>query len=269
MSEIILVKLGGSVITHKDQDMSVRREVLTRLVGEVAESIPELKQDDIKLIIGHGQGSFAHIPAKKYRTIEGFINEESPFGMAMTQHSAANLNRIVVGEFLNQGLPAVSAPMSGNVVTKDGDFLSWNGDVLLEYLEKNMLPVTGGDVLVDEAKGCTIWSTEKVFEFLANWLPENSSHKILKIIHVTQVDGVLDAEGKTVPEISMKNKDEVKKLMTETQGTDVTGGMWHKIEESLELAKNGINSVIISGLEPNNLKKALLSRAVKGTRISA
>jgi isopentenyl phosphate kinase len=42
----------------------------------------------------------------------------------------------------------------------------------------------------------------------------------------------------------------------------------HKVEESLELAKKGISSLIISGIsEKNLLKKALLGKKVTGTSI--
>jgi isopentenyl phosphate kinase len=39
--------------------------------------------------VGHGQGSFAHVPASKYQNYGCFINEESVLGMAIVQDSAA------------------------------------------------------------------------------------------------------------------------------------------------------------------------------------
>jgi len=49
---------------------------------------------------------------------------------------------------------------------------------------------------------------------------------------------------------------------------DVTGGMRHKIEESLEMAqKSGISSVIICGKTEGNLEKAMSGEVVTGTEI--
>ena len=66
-----------------------------------------------------------------------------------------------------------------------------------------------------------------------------------------------------------ENFEEVKKLIYATDGFDVTGGMLHKIEESLALADIGIPSMIINGVaEKNLLMRALLDEDVNGTRIS-
>ena len=83
LKNLILIKLGGSVITDKEIPMSLRKNILTRLVGEIARAKQE--NPDQLLIVGHGQGSFAHVPASKYQTMAGFINEESLLGMAIVK----------------------------------------------------------------------------------------------------------------------------------------------------------------------------------------
>lgn len=50
-------------------------------------------------------------------------------------------------------------------------------------------------------------------------------------------------------------RDEVKRSMTDIKGFDVTGGMWHKIEEALSLTERGITTRIISGLVPGYVYK--------------
>lgn len=263
MSSLTLIKLGGSIITNKEVPMMVREDVLTRLVREIARAKSESSE---QMIVGHGQGSFAHSPALRYKTMNGFINKESPIGMAITQDSAAQLNRIVVKEFLSEQLPAVSFLFSNSMVTKKQHALHWSGDVLDQYLEKGLLPITGGDVLVDEEQGCTIWSTEKVLSYLAEYY-QNNNHSVKKVIHVTEVEGVLDSQGKVISKITRKNQNEVKKHINGTKGFDVTGGMWHKIEESLQLADKGISSVILSGMQKNNLYNCLVGKDFTGTVI--
>ena len=263
--KLTLIKLGGSIITNKEVPMMVRADVLKRLVTEIVRA---QKETGGLYIVGHGQGSFAHAPALRYKTMDGFINEDSKMGMAVTQDSAAQLNRIVVQEFLAHSIPAVSFYFSNSMVTDSDKAKHWCGEVMEEYLAKGMVPITGGDVLVDSTKGCTIWSTEKILGYLAEHFSESQTYSVQKIIHVTEVEGVLDAIGRVIPHISSKNIREVEKLIGVTKGFDVTGGMGHKLEESMKLAQKGMQVGIISGLKKDTLYHSLVGDTVVGTAIT-
>lgn len=262
---VTLIKLGGSVITNKDIPMSLREDVLSRLVEEIAQAWKKTQGKQL-FVVGHGQGSFAHVPAHKYKTMQGFINDESRFGMAVVQDNAAQLNRIVVHEFIRHQIPAVSLYPSNSLVTKDRTADSYCTDVFEEYVKQGLFPITGGDVIVDRGQGCTIWSTEEVLAFFAREFVKKG-WEIAQIIHVTEVDGFLNDKKQVVPEITSETWPEVKKALTKTKGFDVTGGMGLKVEESLELAKLGISSRIISGLEPQNLYNTLIGKNSTGTHI--
>ncbi len=264
MKKIILIKLGGSVVTHKDRNRSVRTEVLERLVAEIARA---LHDSDALIIIGHGQGSFAHAPAAHYRTAEGFVTPESLYGMAVTHDSAAQLNRIVVAEFLKRGLPAVSCPFGSMAVTENKKLLTASFAVLDEYLSKGVLPITGGDVFVDTAQGCAILSTEEVLSGIAEHYLQSAEYTVQKIIHVTDVAGVLNEAGEVVRVLNRQNWPEVQKLIGKTKGVDVTGGMGHKIEESLAMAERGVSVQILSGLEPESLYESIIGSAQHGTSV--
>lgn len=266
MLSLTLIKLGGSVITNKEVPMMVRQEVLNRLAREVAQA--RQKTGEV-YIVGHGQGSFAHAPALRYQTMDGFVHKDSVVGMAITQDSAAQLNRIVVKAFLAEQLPAVSFLFSNGMVTRGGKSQHWCGEVLDQYLEKGLFPVTGGDVIVDSKQGCTIWSTEKVLAHLVDYYLQKKQYSVKRVIHVTEVDGALAADGSVIERVTEGNYAEVGKLINGTKGFDVTGGMGHKLEESLELAKKGVESYILSGLQPQNLYNALLEEKWVGTRVSA
>ena len=59
--DLILMKLGGSVITNKkSQTPKCRRENITRIAEIISKS-------NKKIIIVHGAGSYAHPLAKKYK----------------------------------------------------------------------------------------------------------------------------------------------------------------------------------------------------------
>jgi len=263
--KITLIKLGGSIITNKDIPMSLRSDLLQKLVREIA--IAKARMPDELLIVGHGQGSFAHVPASKYRTLDGFINEESVLGMAIVQDSAATLNRLVVHEFLKNELPAVSFYASNTIVSKQRKVASYYMDVLWHYLEKGLLPVTCGDVLVDSQQGCTIWSTEQILSFFAEYFSERGL-AVSQIIHVTEVPGFLGCNGQVIKRITKKTWPQLQKMLTSTKGFDVTGGMGLKVEESLALAERNIKSYILSGIAKDNLLAALTKQPFLGTEIS-
>ena len=72
--EIVLLKLGGSLITDKDTPYTPRLDKLKELALEiktVLDSTPELL-----LILGHGSGSFGHVAAKKHGTRDGVHTAE-------------------------------------------------------------------------------------------------------------------------------------------------------------------------------------------------
>jgi isopentenyl phosphate kinase len=264
MKKLTLIKLGGSVITNKEVPKMVREDVLKRLVKEIAQAQKEI---DSTVIIGHGQGSFAHAPALRYKTMDGFKNKDSVIGMAITQDSAAQLNRIVVQELINEHIPAVSFLFSNTMITNDRKADHWCFDVLATYLQSGLVPVTGGDVIVDKKQGCTIWSTEQVLSHIAQHFGEEYHYEVQRIIHVTEVDGMLTAQGKLIHQVNRKNEKEVIAHLNGTKGFDVTGGMGHKIDESLQLLDKGVESYILSGLKKGNLYNALKGKAWEGTYI--
>jgi isopentenyl phosphate kinase len=264
MKKLTLIKLGGSVITNKEVPMMVREDVLKRLVKEIALA---QKETGSAVIIGHGQGSFGHAPALRYKTMDGFINKESVMGMAITQDTAAQLNRIVVQELINEHIPAVSFLFSNTMITNDRKADHWCFDVLAAYLASGLVPVTGGDVIVDKKQGCTIWSTEQVLSHIAQHFGNEHQYEIQRIIHVTEVDGMLTPKGVLIPKVNRTNEKEITAFLNGTKGFDVTGGMGHKIDESLQLLDKGVESYILSGLKKDNLYNALKGKDWVGTYI--
>ena len=77
--ELILIKLGGSVLTDKTKKQVLRADVLTQLISEIKAFRSTHRS---KLILAHGAGSFGHEAAKKYRTKEGLTTARSLYGMA-------------------------------------------------------------------------------------------------------------------------------------------------------------------------------------------
>ncbi len=254
MKNLIFVKLGGSLITDKSKPYTTRDDVIKRLCKEIHEA-----REGKPLLIGHGGGSFPHISASKYETHKGVINEKSWEGFVKVQNDAATLNRIIVSSLIEAGENAISTQPSASCFAKNDCIIEWYTKPIETSLSEGLIPVPYGDACLDLEKGCCIISTEEIFRFLSERLkPE-------RIIMVGKTDGVLDSKGNVIKEITKKNFKQIKKSLMSSDGiADVTGGMIHKVEKSLDM---GVEIEIINGLKAGLLKRSLLGERGLGTII--
>ena len=269
MKTLYLVKLGGSLITDKDKPFTERPDVIQQLSKEIAEAI---KENGFDIAVGHGGGSFPHQPAYEYKTAHGAVNEKSYEGVSRVQDAASRLNRIVVKEMISAGINAMSIQLSSCALAKNGNLKEMYLTPLKVAVEKGIVPVIYGDVAFDIEKGCTIISTEKIISYMVQ-NPDLAKKHTLRVIVCGNVDGVMKNFGtdeqELVKKITPQNYDEVLAHCAGSAGIDVTGGMRHKVEQMIELAKKGIESQIINGAKPGMLKRALLGDRTLGTLISA
>ncbi len=260
----IFIKIGGSLITDKTKPYTLNERALDIICREIKRAQGLGKQ----LVVGHGAGSFGHVPAKKYQTHKGVINNDSLQGLVEVADVAGQLNRIVVKKLIEKGVRAVSISPLSIMVSDNFVLKSLNTDSLEQLLRLDLMPVVYGDVILDTGAGCTIFSTEKVLGYLALHL-KKKGYEIERIIHCGQTNGVYDSGGNTIGLITPKTFSTYQAAVTGSHGTDVTGGMEHKVEESLVLAKAGIPGLIIDGIEQGTLSQAVAGESVLGTRVEA
>ena len=139
MSELVLLKLGGSLITDKTQPNTPRLDMIERLAGEIKAAI-DMRKDDLILIIGHGSGSFGHPPAAKYNITAGATGPESWIGLAETSAAAARLNRIVVDTLLEAGVPAISFQPSASTRTRKEQLMYFETYSIREVIKHGLVP---------------------------------------------------------------------------------------------------------------------------------
>ena len=264
MSELVFIKLGGSAITNKKVKEQENMDVIKQLASEIHAA---RQKSDVRLLIGNGGGSYPHEPAKEYGLKNGMTGSESVKGVALTQDAAARLNRIVVKELLAAGENALSISASSCCVTqgKGGDtsVRAWFVEPIEEMLEKGLVPAAYGDVCMDVDKGCGILSTERIFRFLTPILKPSRLIIVSKHL-VCKGHPDKDPSAEAIPLITPDNFEEIKGYLEAED--DATGGMLHKVEELLEMAAEGCESIIISP-EPGNLERAILGEDTGGTRI--
>lgn len=263
--DVILIKLGGSVITLKDSpDPAPQLQVIDQLAKELHQA---RKETGVKIILGHGAGSYGHPQAAKYRTMEGIVDENSLIGSAQVRLTVADLNSIVMKRLLLAEEPAVSLPPAALLTSVDGVVANIFPDPVINFLKTGMLPVIFGDVISDGKKGFTIFSGEQVLNLLAGSLSKFGLNPRL-IIEVGETAGVYNDLSKkdTIPLINKDNFAEIEDKLGGSASTDVTGGMVHKVKEAYQLAQSGIATLLISSDE-GNLYRAILGQEVIGTWI--
>lgn len=265
---VIFVKLGGGLIAPKDwEEQTPDFGVIRRLAGEIKEG---MKGRNDLLVLGNGAGNFAHNAAQKYETAKGFEDDDvvKKIGACITQLIAAKLNKLVVEELIRVGVSAAAVAPHDLILAKGKTLSEVYVNSVEVMLRKGIVPVVYGDVIWDEINGCVIFSTETVLGILAGELKKRG-WKINNIVQVSREDGVWDSDKKLISKIDLGNWENLQKELVENVGADVTGGMRHKVETSLEIAeKIGVETWIISGRAVGRLEGVLKGGKVSGTIIS-
>jgi isopentenyl phosphate kinase len=262
--DLLLLKLGGSLLTEKAGVEALRPDVLARLAGEIAAFT---REEPGRLVVGHGSGSFGHVAAHRYRLAGGLREPDQLPGVSLTQDRAATLHRHVVAALEAAGALPFSIAPSSCVVAHDGAPVALFAEPLLLALDRGLLPVLYGDVVLDRSRGVAIGSTESLFTLLAHRLPEHG-RRIARAVWLGETDGVYDRDGSTLPHLSAGSFAESSSAIGAAAGTDVTGGMRHRVETALDLARLGIPSRIANGLTPGLLGRALRGEPVAGTAVA-
>lgn len=253
----MFLKLGGSLITDKAREATARLEVIGRLAQEIREALEA--RPSLRLVLGHGSGSFGHFVGRRYGVREGVKGPEGWRGFAETAAAAARLNRIVADALLEKGVPVFSLQPSASLLCRNGSIVRWAWEPVKTALEKGLVPLIYGDVALDEVRGTTIASTEELFFYLAQRMPPG------RILLAGEVEGVFTADPLRNPDAQLvplitPSQAGFLEIQPGSYGPDVTGGMARKVRLMLKLVQEMSDTtvVIMSGREPGSVKGALL-----------
>ncbi|MBN2229914.1 MAG: isopentenyl phosphate kinase family protein [Candidatus Thorarchaeota archaeon] len=263
MENLIVIKLGGSVITDKkSMPPRVNLKSLRRIAKEIAVC-------GAPLLIVLGGGAHGHQAAHKH----GFGNPNTPpdrllLGIPDIRRNMSQLASRVEEELSQQGvLGAIFSPF--NFVTlHDGFIHNFPTEIIEQTLNAGISVIIHGDVCIDMKKAASILSGDTIAVFLAEKFQAKS------VFIGTNVDGVLtenpeiNPDAKHIPLIDKTNKDQILALTGPSSSIDVTGGMAKKISELLDLANHKIDVVIFNLLIPNRLTNLFLGKPIICTRIS-
>ena len=240
---LIIVKIGGSVVTQKESNVpSVNFNNLESIAGQLRDF---QKKTRVQYILIHGAGSFGHPIVKQSGIDKGIVDEAQLFAFAQTQVLQNKLNCIVADYLHQQGIPAIPCQLSGQAVMEAGRLKSLNLDAIAGLVNIGMVPVSYGVPAYDTAKKCSILSGDQIAPYLAIHLGAE------KIIEACDVEGIFTSDPKNNPAarlislIDRTNISTIERSLTGSNAIDVTGGMRQKYFELVEAAKKGIPSQIV------------------------
>jgi len=257
---MIIVKLGGSVITVKSKVKTLRPDNIQRLVREVA-SVNE------EVILIHGAGSFGHKLAKKYKLNEGYQGDWQLYGLSRVLRDVRELNHHLTCACVDEKLNPVSLAPASFVHFRNFNLNSLNEKLFSDNLQLGMTPLSFGDMVPDEKKGFAVCSGDDLMWYLATRLKPRIA------VFATNVDGVFDSNPKEDPSaelLEMITPDTIKGIRSvKVSGDDVTGEMRKKVKMGIEMARAGVDVHIVNGDVGGRLRKTIRGENVKGSWIPA
>ena len=233
---MILIKLGGSIITNKQKPLTPNLSAINKIVSQ-------LKKIKEPIIVVHGGGSFGHYWSVKYdmHTKPAKYNKK---GVSAVKNSMIALNKIILDSFLKNGLNPYCLPPT--------DFMLGNKADQKKVREIAKIAKAG---LVTISYGDVVWYGKNKFYILSGDKIMGILSKILKprlVIFTLNVDGVYSdmRSKKLLREIKGKNPE-----ISEVE-MDVTGGMSRKIKEAISISKSGTKVLLVNGNNPDRIVNA-------------
>ncbi|ELY64468.1 isopentenyl phosphate kinase [Natrinema versiforme] len=220
---MIVLKLGGSVITEKDRPETLDGAALERAADAIAAALDAGLEN---LVIVHGGGSFGHHNASEHgiSTTAGTRDASA----ALDVHGAMKtLNQFVLSRLLDRDVDAVPVhPFSA--AHRDGaGQLSLPTGQIETMLGEGFVPVIHGDMIAHAGAGATVISGDELVAALARALEAD------RVGLCSTVPGVLDDDNAVIDRIG--DFETVADVLGASDATDVTGGMAGKVQTLLEL----------------------------------
>ncbi|XGI83340.1 isopentenyl phosphate kinase [Halorutilales archaeon Cl-col2-1] len=215
-----VLKIGGSVLTHKSEEESLDDEAFE----DVVDAVSEADSDPHNLILVHGAGSFGHPQAERGGLKQGTHDAR---GVHETHSAVSRLNSKLVGSLIEGGVDAVSVhPFS--CTRRDENGLSMMTDQIESLLDEGFTPVLHGDCTVEKGRGVSVVSGDALSVEVSRVFDG-------RLGMCTSAGGVLDSDGEVVDRVTDVSEVDV----FDDDATDVTGGIRNKVEEILRLKSGG------------------------------
>ena len=270
MQSIYVIKIGGSVATHKS---SATPRIRTALLTRIFTILRHTRKHDpsLRIILVHGAGSFGHTLAKKYELIKGSHAHKEGVRGALQTHIQVSLLHTKIMELLKKAdLPAFSFPTSSHVTQTKGRIIKSTFNPLHDALKEGYIPVCSGDMVFDTAWGMSVCSGDAVIAELMRHFPVTTALFATDVAGVHTDDPYTKKDTLLIPHISQKSYGTHGITLTDSHHTDVTGGLKTKIEACMDMfEKSTLTKIhVFNGLHPENFIKIFAKKDFPHTVIT-
>lgn len=269
ISDVVFIKLGRSIVTNINVPYSPRLAVIRQFAEELARVMKAKPQ--MKIIIGHGSGSFGRTAAKEqqYSEKKGFPSVQSA---AIVAKAALDLHAMIISELVKAGVPAFSMPPSATGVmdSKSKRLVSMDVLQIRRILEMGGVPVVFGDVIpCADGGGAHIASTEEIFSFLGKHF-NPSSIFLLGEVFLGEMEGIYQSfnaqvtqpgqKNAFIPEITPELWSRILAEATSSPKTHETKDIVKKVNIMIELVKKNprVKVYVASGIAEGILENLLV-----------
>ena len=272
MRDCVVIKWGGSLITDKEKMCTPDMETIDSLSSVMRQCIDE----NLDVILVHGAGSFGHLRAKHWRLNEGLLPSEKFLqqddcknqeeAVSIVRNEMLTLNRFVSDSLKKYDLISSVKPPHRWAKNTGSDFEGNISEIFSDYQES--VCVTFGDVV--ECQGEASFGILSGDDLVVRLSKEIPNVKRL-VFAIGGVDGILKRPpgvGNSDDLIEIWSPDLKFEGLHDTE-IDVTGGIGLKAARGAEVAKLGIEVVIVNGSYPKRVFDACLGKEVLGTKIIA
>ncbi|MEM3186286.1 MAG: isopentenyl phosphate kinase [Conexivisphaerales archaeon] len=250
MEGVVVIKLGGSVITDKKKPYSARTEVLDSISSSIAEWSG-------RLIVVHGGGSFGHPTAMKYK-LSSTKYKRSGEGIFETREAMQQLSSMVSHYLGQHGVKTYTLP-AVSLLTMEGDPRRDLAFLIKNILNSGLTPLTYGDVAVFR-KGFRIVSGDYLSYVLS------SAIRAERVIFTIDKQGILrnlDDPTSAIEELEFKKINQ----FVHASEKDATGGFKAKVSYARMIAENGIDVFFVNGFDKDALIRSLHGERGAGTLV--
>jgi len=248
----IIYKLGGSVITDKNNKEVARKDVI--------ENILKIIRDSAVAVV-HGGGGFGHYVAHEVGLNLRPVTIEDA---RKVMESMDKLSAIVYDIAKSVWPNVVLIKPRDFIINKNLKIYDAYLDILTTYYELGSIILTHGDVVPDIGKyKFSVCSGDVLIILLSIVINPDA------VVFLSDVDGLFTADPKKNPNAELIEDVKASELygkFEESSSKDVTGGMRLKADIIRDLAR--ISDVyVLNGLNFENLRKFVRGEKFVGTRI--
>jgi len=263
LSEVKILKIGGSVITDKNQEAALNSDIVQHIAEEVAQWLASKNTGNLILTVGGG--SFGHRLAHRYQ-INNPTMKKSPLGFTRTVTNVQKMANLVAQIFQNNNVHLMPISPSSIFVTDKGKISTCYLDIIVFALQNDLIPFLWGDAVFDLTHTFRVLSADQINTYLFEKLG------LLEILFGTNVDGIFSSDPSTDPSADLikivndNNYNSVLGKLSRPKYLDVTKGMLGKLEEIHSIQRRPVRSKIFDAQIKGNVYKVLYGEEV-GTAI--